>query len=255
MSYRTVRRDYQSHALVEAVLVDHYAKLISPLFTSLFVKARLTPNTVTVLMMFAGFIGAALFAMPLIGLKVCGLLFIHIWYVLDCSDGEVARITKCFSNVGNEIDYTAHMVNHPLFNLAFVCSLIGMGRWNSRVVLFVAIVSISAELVLRHLCVLYYIYGSKMAADIATKKAQNGSVRNMTSRVVRFFSIYPNFVLVFPVTYFADYYLGTSICLYYLVIHTAVSSLEAVRTSYRWIRALVSTSVGMRDPRPSVIIH
>src|SRR5207244_6926830 len=128
-------------------------------------------------------------------LKVLGLLFIHIWYVLDCSDGEVARIKNYFSKFGTEIDYTAHMVNHPIFNLAFIYSLIGMGRWNSRIVLFVAILSISAELVLRNLCTFHSIYDSKMSISIATKQSKKGSLRNMASRIVGFFSIYPNFVL------------------------------------------------------------
>ena len=240
MSYRKIRRDYQSHDRVEAVLVDHYAKLVSPVFTSVLVKTKLTPNSVTVLMMFSGFLGAALFAMPLVGLKVLGLLFIHIWYVLDCSDGEVARIKNYFSKFGTEIDYTAHMVNHPLFNLAFIYSLIGMGRWNSRIVLFVAILSISAELVLRNLCTFHYIYDSKMSISIATKQSKKGSLRNMASRIVGFFYIYPNFVLLFPITFLADYYLGTSISLYYFFVQTVVSSLAAMRTSYMWVRTIVS---------------
>ena len=85
MSYRHIRREYQSGDLVEPVLVDHYAKLISPIFTNLFFEAGLAPNTVTILMMCAGFVGATLFAMPLLGLKACGVFFIHTWYVLDCN--------------------------------------------------------------------------------------------------------------------------------------------------------------------------
>jgi len=240
MSYRQIRRDYQSGDLVEPVLVDHYAKLISPIFTNLFFEAGLAPNTVTVLMMCTGFVGAALFAMPLLGLKACGVFFIHTWYVLDCSDGEVARITKRFSKFGNEIDYTAHMVNHPLFNLAFVWSLIGLDRWNSRLILLVAIFAISAELVLRNLCVFHYIYDSKVGTNAAAVRTHRSFLNNLASCVVGFFSIYPNFVLVFPLTYFVDFFLGTSLSFYYLLIQTIVSSLSAVRTSYKWVSAIVS---------------
>lgn len=227
---------------MEPVLVDYYAKLISPVLTNILFKAGVAPNTVTVLMMLSGFLGAALFALPQIGIKAVGLLFIHAWYVLDCSDGEVARITRCFSSFGNEIDYTAHMVNHPLFNLAFAYSLVGMGRWNSRVLLFVAILSISAELVLRNLCLFHYLYDIKMGTNLAVMRENRGPFRKLASHAVGFFSIYPNFVLLFPLTYFADHYFGTSISFYYLFLQTAVSTLAAVRTSCKW----VSVIVGMR---------
>src|SRR5580698_4582442 len=88
LSYRTIRRDYQSHEAMPDVMVDSYAQLISPLLTRLFVKAGTTPNQVTVCMMISGVVGAALFVVPQVFCKVLGLAFMHLWYVLDCSDGE-----------------------------------------------------------------------------------------------------------------------------------------------------------------------
>ena len=140
-SYREIRRRYQPHDWWCPSLIDHYAYLISPLFTGIFVKAGIAPNSVTVLMIAAGMIGAILFAGPQLWLKVYGLLFLHLWYVLDCSDGEVARITGTFSKFGKEMDYTAHLVNHPLFNLAFASSLAALDRSNLRLIVFAAILS------------------------------------------------------------------------------------------------------------------
>lgn len=239
VSYRQIRHDYQSHALVEDVLVDHYAKLISPLFTRLFVRAGITPNRVTVLMMVSGVIGATLFAIPQIACKVCGLAFIHLWYVLDCSDGETARITKQFSKFGTEIDYTAHVVNHPLFNLAFAYSLVGMGRYNLQAILFASILCISAELVLRNLECFWHVYGLKMTTPLS-KKDQGGFLPSICIRIVGFFSIYPNFALIFPLVYFADLYFGTSLAMYYLFIQTLLSSLRAIRGSYKYVRTIIA---------------
>jgi phosphatidylglycerophosphate synthase len=168
-SYKEIRRHYQPHDRWCPSLIDHYAYLISPLFTRIFVKAGIVPNTVTVLMIAAGVIGAILFAGPQLWLKVYGLLFLHLWYVLDCSDGEVARITGTFSKFGKEMDYTAHLVNHPLFNLAFASSLASLEPSNLRLILFVAILSISAELVLRHLLSLQGIYEVKMGVTIGAR--------------------------------------------------------------------------------------
>jgi phosphatidylserine synthase len=189
-------------------------------------------------MMVAGMIGATLFAIPQIACKVCGLVFIHLWYVLDCSDGETARITKQFSKFGTEIDYTAHVVNHPLFNLAFAYSLVGMRRYNFQLVLFASILSISAELVLRNLIAFFHIYKLKMSQEIS----KNGDwlFKRICIHLVNFFTVYPNFVLVFPLAYFVDYYSGTSFALYYLFIQTALSSLMAIWISYKWSRMIVN---------------
>lgn len=239
ISYRTIRREYQPRPITWDIFVDRYAYLISPLLTRLFVKTEITPNMVTVLMMVTGVIGAGLFALPLIGCKVCGIMFIHLWYVLDCSDGETARITKQFSKFGKEIDYVAHVVNHPLFNLAFAFTLIGMGRYNIQLILFASIFCISAELVLRNLVSFSLMYELKTNRHILMRN-KGGFLGRIFTYSVCFFSVYPNYALLFPLVYFVDLYFGTHIALYYLLIQAALSSLMATWRSYRWVRTIVS---------------
>lgn len=239
-SYRCIRSKYQkSKPGLEEILVDHYAKLLSPLFTKLLIGTKITPNGVTVLMMIAGVVGAVLFAIPSIACKVLGLVFIHVWYVLDCSDGEVARITSTFSRFGTEIDYTAHIVNHPLFNLAFVFSLLGMQRYNPQILYLAAIFCISAELVIRNVIGFRHIYELKMGEGIRGN-GNRGTLKKATIHVVNFFTMYPNFALVFPLVYLADRRFGTSIAMYYLLIHTSMSTLLAVRASYQWTRTIAT---------------
>ena len=240
LSYRTIRRDYQSHEAMPDVMVDSYAQLISPLLTRLFVKAGTTPNQVTVCMMISGVVGAALFAVPQVFCKVLGLVFMHLWYVLDCSDGEVARITRQFSKFGTEMDYIAHVVNHPLFNLAFAYGLICMGRYNSSLILWASLLCISAELVIRNLIGFQYMYKLKMVAGI-NRSGKRGVLKGAAAVLVNLFSIYPNFALAFPLVYLVDIYFGTSIAMYYLLIHASVSTLMATRASYRRIRSTINT--------------
>lgn len=233
-SYRTIRRDYQASAFDGDVLVDHYTYLISPFFTQLFVKAGISPNSVTILMMISGAIGACLFSLNPIALKIFGLVLIHLWYVLDCSDGETARITRRFSKFGKEMDYTAHVVNHPLFNLAFAYALVVMGRYDVRLILFASIASVSAELVLRNIVSFSSLYEFKMSSK-RPKRDRAGVLNKSLFQAACFFSVYPNFALLFPLAYFADLRFGTSIAIGYLLVHAAVSSLLAIWRSIRWV--------------------
>jgi phosphatidylglycerophosphate synthase len=237
LSYRTIRRDYQPHRGIEPVLVDHYVKLISPLFTMLFVRAGVIPNVVTLLMMVSGIIGAVLFALPFMAAKIAGIIFIHLWYVLDCSDGEVARITNAFSTFGKEMDFTAHVVCHPLFSLSFAYSLVSMHRFNIPAILFTSLAGLGAEMTMRDLLNMSYIYELKLGTAI-TGKQKVKPIKAFAIWVTNLFSLYPNFALLFTLAFILDSYLGTTISFWYLLVQSAVSSLVAVRMAIRWIRAI-----------------
>lgn len=112
LNYKEIRSKYQNKTWF---LCDRYALIISPFITKEMLRMKLRPNIVTLLMMISGIIGAIMFSFDNLALRILGIVFIHLWYVLDCSDGEVARITKIFSRMGKEIDYTAHIINHPYF--------------------------------------------------------------------------------------------------------------------------------------------
>lgn len=111
-------------------------------------KLKMIPNVVTLCMIIIGIIGAVLFAMPQLWCKILGVVFIHLWYITDLSDGEVARITKRFSKYGTDIDYYAHMINHPLFIAAFGYSFIQLG-YDTVWVLIAMFVYVTAELSFR----------------------------------------------------------------------------------------------------------
>lgn len=234
LTYRTIRREYQSHYVIEPVLVDHYAKLLSPFLTPFFVRFGIIPNVVTVFMMVSGIIGAAFFALPPLWAKIAGLVFIHLWYVLDCCDGEVARITRRFSRMGTEIDYTAHLINHPLFNLAFALSLIQLHRYSTTLILFVAIVSISAELMLRNLLTLRSIFDLKIGA-IASPQAVDGPVTRARRLITHLFALYPNVALILPILFILDRSLGTSFSLYCLLAQILFSALVVLRGYLGWV--------------------
>lgn len=235
-SYRLIREQFQTRNGLEEILVDHYAKVISPIFTRMLVAASVTPNSVTILMMVLGVLGAIAFAIPSLWGKILGLILIHLWYILDCSDGEDARITRQFSKFGAELDFTAHVVCHPLFNLAFAAALIGLGRYSPAEVLLICLLIISGELMLRNYVAFQHIFELKIQRSISS--SEKPFWKRPIIVLLNAFSMYPNFALVFPIVYLIDMRFGTSIAFGYLCIQTAITCLVALRTTFKWVAAV-----------------
>ena len=95
---------------------EPYAKYvvrpISILFTWVFVRTPISANHVTILQELLGVIGAILFGF---GRFILGSLFLQLGYILDCSDGEVARWKKQQSESGNFLDLIGHMIVIPFY--------------------------------------------------------------------------------------------------------------------------------------------
>lgn len=95
---------------------EPYAKyIVRPIsirFTWLFVRTPLTANQVTILQEILGVIGAVLLAY---GKFVWGALFLQLGYIMDCSDGEVARWKNQSSESGKFLDLIGHMIVIPFY--------------------------------------------------------------------------------------------------------------------------------------------
>jgi phosphatidylglycerophosphate synthase len=206
MKYQTIRREYQHHGFRELVFIDPYAMLLSPFVTNLCLKLNLIPNVVTLCMMVSGVIGAVLFALPFLWAKIAGTVFIHLWYVFDCSDGEVARITKKFSKFGTEIDYAAHVINHPLFLFAFLCTLLGAGTGFSSVTLCLIFFGIVAlNLVYRNTVFFRKDYSWKMNdPQSAAPQPKKFTLKDFVTFFSGIFVQLPNYCLIFPIVYFVS---------------------------------------------------
>ena len=111
-------------------LIDNYPDWImrkfSIIFTLFFVKINITANQVSSLSIVLGIISAFLFMKGTYTYYLLASLFLFLWFVLDHSDGEVARYKKQKSNLGHFLDKMMHSVIHPLVFLG-----IGFGLYNS----------------------------------------------------------------------------------------------------------------------------
>lgn len=96
--------------------IDPYAiyivRPISIWFTWVFVRTPLSANHVTIIQEIFGIIGAVFFAY---GKFVWGAIFLQIGFILDNSDGEVARWKKQQSERGKFLDLIGHMVVIPFY--------------------------------------------------------------------------------------------------------------------------------------------
>ena len=95
---------------------EPYAKYIvrpiSILFTWVFVRTPLSANQVTILQEILGIVGAVFLAY---GKFVWGVVFLQLGYIMDCSDGEVARWKNQSSESGRFLDLIGHMVVIPFY--------------------------------------------------------------------------------------------------------------------------------------------
>jgi phosphatidylglycerophosphate synthase len=239
LNYKEIRRDYQNHNY--EIYVDRYATILSPFITKVLIKLKLIPNKVTVLMMVSGVIGAGLFSIPNIIFKIIGVAFIHLWYILDCSDGEIARITKKYSKFGTEIDFTAHILNHPLINLAFVVSLIQTKRYNSIYLLIVFMIFISLELIFRNILCFNKIYSEKINTNFEELENSESKklIKNRIKKFITNVTLYPNYALLFPICYIVDYYLKLDIAYYYSIITVIFFFIVISGKSVSWIQKIL----------------
>ncbi len=84
---------------------NHVIDYIAMVFSKLFIKLHIIPNVVTMLSMVSGVAGGVLLALNRsLGLDVLGAVLVILSAVFDASDGQVARLTKHYSQLGRMLD-------------------------------------------------------------------------------------------------------------------------------------------------------
>lgn len=77
-------------------------------------KTNVSPNSITLLQIFVGLAGCLwIFLDPSISAFLGGVVLLHLAYLLDCVDGEIARAKKMNSVAGIFIDKYAHAITMP----------------------------------------------------------------------------------------------------------------------------------------------
>lgn len=93
--------------------IDRYVnRRISRPLSRLFMKLGFSPNTITLLSMVLGLMGAACLSMGSYRSGVLGALLFQFAVIVDCCDGEVARLTFAESRLGQELDLVSDNIVH-----------------------------------------------------------------------------------------------------------------------------------------------
>ena len=182
-------------------------------------------------MILSGIVGSILFSLPNIIAKIIGAIFIHLWFVLDCSDGEVARYTKTFSKYGKELDYMAHLINHPLFGASIFLSLLQLGRYNPSYLFMLVFLSNFLDYGIRNLTKLNVIEEMKEEKNTASKIEEDKfwHIKRIILFATSIFTLYPNFILFGVLIYFVDFYMGTNILYIYLILNVLITGLFVIK--------------------------
>jgi len=106
-----------------------YMRRVSPHLTRWLLRAGLSPNTVTALMIVDGLAAAALLSVPGLLPAIGAVLLIQLQLLLDCSDGEVARWRGVSSPKGIYLDRIAHYVTEAALPIAL--GVRADGGWDS----------------------------------------------------------------------------------------------------------------------------
>lgn len=107
----------------EKMLIDpflsRYYRPFSLRLSWILYKTNITPNFITTLQIIIGLVACFLISkFPQQNILIVGVIFLHLAYLLDCSDGEIARAKKMSSLEGLFLDKLAHAITMPSIFMA-----------------------------------------------------------------------------------------------------------------------------------------
>ncbi len=152
----------------ETVYGYFFLRRISPFFTWFFIRAGVSPNTVTLLALFFALAGSLMFLSGSLMFWIAGYIMYQLYYVLDCSDGEVAVAT------GNTSDFGAFLdkISHPITNSAIIY-FSAFGAYSITGSLPLLIVSASGAIMFNLTSVMRYFVRDKTDQD--TEKEESST--------------------------------------------------------------------------------
>lgn len=96
----------------DGVIDTYFNRKVANRLTRLFVKAGWSPNAITSLSILIGLLSAVLFAQGAYVTGVVGALLFQVSAIVDCCDGDVARLTFQESRFGERLDLIGDNVVH-----------------------------------------------------------------------------------------------------------------------------------------------
>ena len=98
----------------ETVYAYYFLRRLSPFFTWIFLRLGVSANMVTVLGLLLAVAGSMMFYSTSLVYWVAGWAMYQLYYILDCSDGEIAVLTDSTSDFGGFLDKISHPITNSL---------------------------------------------------------------------------------------------------------------------------------------------
>ena len=132
-----IRAQCQKPHEQEETYAWYVTRRISPYATWFFIQLGVKPNLVTVFTLLFGIGSGILLAAGSRGFSLLGVIALQIMYILDCSDGELARVTRRFSVEGEYLD----KISHYLIDITVITGFtLGVySYWDYRIFLYIAV--------------------------------------------------------------------------------------------------------------------
>ncbi|WP_427042579.1 CDP-alcohol phosphatidyltransferase family protein [Fusobacterium sp. SB021] len=206
---------------------------VSPYFSAYYIKRGIIPNKITLYMIISGIVGGILFCFPSNLIKFIGMIFMQTWFILDCSDGEVARETKNFSKYGKELDFLAHIINHPIFTFALLISLIQKNEYHLYFLISIFSLNCILDLYNRNLIKLWLIKDLK--EGVKETLIQKKGIKKIISIFLQILTVYPNFILFSSIFYFID----IKFIIYYSILNILFTSLLLLKNTLKYLKVIL----------------
>jgi len=117
---------------LDGVVDRYFNRKLSGTLTKLFLRMGLSPNAITIVSMVIGLMSAACFALGSYTAGIIGALLFQFSAIVDCCDGEVARLTFTESPFGAQLDITADNIVHmAIFAAIAWAQYASHGEWLS----------------------------------------------------------------------------------------------------------------------------
>ena len=172
---------------------------VSPYLTRALLPTRLSANVVTGLMSVVGLAAAALTSLPSVAAAACAALPIQLQLLLDCSDGELARVRGESSPAGVYLDRIGHYLTEAALPIGLGIRADGgwhsLGGWTTLgLVIAVIVLLIKTETVLVN--VARAESGRAKAEDAPAVAAPRGGFLRRIRRAAGLVPFYRAFVAV-----------------------------------------------------------
>ena len=172
---------------------------VSPYLTRLLLPTPVSANQVTGLMTLVGLAAAALTSLPSLAAAIGAALLIQLQLLLDCSDGELARVRGQSSPAGIYLDRIAHYLTEAALPIGLGIRADGgwhsLGGWTTLgLVIAVMVLLIKSETVLVN--VARAESGRPKAVDAQSVAAPRGGLLRRIRRAVGLLPFFRAFVAV-----------------------------------------------------------